>query len=679
MGPLVAQLCWAAAYVGAGYLGRASIIDGRAMSLVWPAAGVAVCWLLASRGSRRPVAVALLVIATFAVNRTTGASAALATVFVVANLIQGVGTVWLLERALPGIAGIAGPAGHRLARLGDLARIARIAAVACLGAVTWGMLGLHWAGLDATPVGFATWFGRNLVGLLVVLVVALLLRPDSDAPRATWTRLRVAELGALVGATLGVWYVVFVAIPDLLFLLLLPTVWAGIRFAAPWVVVHGTAAGVAGVALTIVGLGPLAGVDDLALRALYAQVFVAMTALTGLALAFSRSERDAVIERLAYAEREASDRAAELAAVLETVGEGLVVVEADGRLHLQNPAARRLLGLEGSAHVVPDRVRPSSTYRVLDADGRPVAYADLPVRAARDGETLPARDYRIESDAVPADRVLSIGATPMPPGPGGRGRSLLHIRDVTLDRQQREALSSFAGVVAHDLLNPLTLVQGWAESLAFEFDDGPVDPATGISMLERIQVGAGRMRAIIDDLLAYAVARDAQVLPRSTDVTALVEAIARLRENGPRAAVVTVEPGLVAWADEGLVRQLLDNLVANAIKYTAPEVRPRVHVSGTTSRAGWIELRVTDNGVGVPAEDRERIFTAFERVAGSPARGTGLGLAICRQVVERHHGTIHAEAGPDGVGTTIVVRLPRTPRAFDAAADRQAVGAGSPA
>ena len=128
-------------------------------------------------------------------------------------------------------------------------------------------------------------------------------------------------------------------------------------------------------------------------------------------------------------------------------------------------------------------------------------------------------------------------------------------------------------------------------------------------------------------------------------------------------------PGLEVWGDPGLVRQLFDNLLGNAVKYVAPGVRPRVDLRGTRD-GDWLEVQISDNGIGIPADQREQVFETFHRAHAKGYQGTGLGLAICRRIADRHGGSIHAEAGPRGAGTTFVVRLPASTAAYAAGPNR---------
>ncbi|HEU4883133.1 MAG TPA: ATP-binding protein, partial [Longimicrobium sp.] len=127
-------------------------------------------------------------------------------------------------------------------------------------------------------------------------------------------------------------------------------------------------------------------------------------------------------------------------------------------------------------------------------------------------------------------------------------------------------------------------------------------------------------------------------------------------------------------ADGSMMRQLLLNLIGNAVKFHPPGVAPLVHVEGrvldadeappTEGAQAWAELAVRDNGIGFEAKHAERIFTPFQRLHGrGEYEGTGMGLAICRRIAERHGGTLTA-AGTPGAGATFTVRLPvrRPPR-----------------
>jgi signal transduction histidine kinase len=234
----------------------------------------------------------------------------------------------------------------------------------------------------------------------------------------------------------------------------------------------------------------------------------------------------------------------------------------------------------------------------------------------------------------------------------------VNLRDVTLDRQHRDTLASFAGVVAHDLFNPLTIVDGWTEALAAEFTQGSVTPAVGSLMVSRISSAAAHMRTFIADLLSYTVARDQTLRLGPVDVTALARSLAGLRAETTADPVIAVQDGLEVWADAGLVRQLLDNLIGNALKYVAPGVEPKITVHGCQSLPRLVTIQIADNGIGIPAGEREKIFDEFHRAHYRDYEGSGLGLSIVRRIITRHDGTIMARANPAGQGSVFEFTLP---------------------
>jgi signal transduction histidine kinase len=164
------------------------------------------------------------------------------------------------------------------------------------------------------------------------------------------------------------------------------------------------------------------------------------------------------------------------------------------------------------------------------------------------------------------------------------------------------------------------------------------------------------MRRFIDDLLSYTVARDHPLRVEDVDLTALTEDVAALRRQGDSRPRIHVQPDMWVRADAAMMRQLLDNLIGNAVKYVAPGVRPHIIVSGQRDGDNLL-VTVDDNGIGVPPEQRRSIFENFQRAAFEYT-GTGIGLAICQRIVERHGGTILVEDNPHGEGSRFALTLP---------------------
>jgi signal transduction histidine kinase len=245
-------------------------------------------------------------------------------------------------------------------------------------------------------------------------------------------------------------------------------------------------------------------------------------------------------------------------------------------------------------------------------------------------------------------------------------RNTLLRRAAELARSNAE-LEQFASIASHDLQEPLRKVQTFAAHLkATEHDR--LSPE-GQDFLRRMGEAAGRMRALIDDLLAFSrVSTKARpfVPVDMGEVVSLVLADLEvsLEESGAR---VTVGELPTLDADPVQMGQLMQNLLGNALKFRRDGVVPEVAVEARVAD-GTVELTVRDNGLGFEPQYAVRIFRAFERLHGASSYpGTGIGLALCRKIVERHHGTITAESQL-GSGATFTISLP---------AEQPADGAGS--
>ncbi len=235
---------------------------------------------------------------------------------------------------------------------------------------------------------------------------------------------------------------------------------------------------------------------------------------------------------------------------------------------------------------------------------------------------------------------------------------VLELRRVQRDLLASNAqLESFAVQVSHDLRNPLTALSGFLELAA----DSPemVDAPRAAQSLSRAEAAAGRMTAMVTDLLDFARMGGARPHVTEVDVADTVDAVLEdldgvLVSTG---AEVTVEAATPVRADDTLLRVLLQNLIANAVKFTvAAEKVPRITVSVETLPDGW-RVSVDDNGDPVEPDLRERVFEPMQRGHGAEVQGIGIGLATCRRIVEAHRGTIGLDASPAG-GTRAWFVLP---------------------
>lgn len=233
---------------------------------------------------------------------------------------------------------------------------------------------------------------------------------------------------------------------------------------------------------------------------------------------------------------------------------------------------------------------------------------------------------------------------------------------VDLSNRNRE-LQDFAFIASHDLQEPLRKIRAFSDRLLFrhagQFDEQARD------YLVRTGQAAERMQTLIDDLLAYSRVSARGRPFAKVDLTALVAAVledleARLESSGGRVEVADALP--VLDGDATQLRQVFQNLMANALKFRSPDRPPLVRVSAVPMRDGdgqrvWT-IRVEDNGIGFDSKYAERVFAPFQRLHGREEyEGTGIGLAIVRRIVERHRGVIRAEGRP-GHGAAFVMVLP---------------------
>ncbi len=233
-------------------------------------------------------------------------------------------------------------------------------------------------------------------------------------------------------------------------------------------------------------------------------------------------------------------------------------------------------------------------------------------------------------------------------------------RTAELQVANRE-LESFSYSVSHDLRAPLRAVTGFSSLLLEQGKKGAVR-ADAVDLLRRIHLGAMRMGMLIDDLLALARIGRSEMHRQDFDLSELAAQVAAtLREHQPaRAVEFIVQLQVRADGDPGLIRQVLENLLGNAWKFTAHSPAARVEF-GATSIDGEAAYFVRDNGVGFDMKHKQRLFKAFQRLhRADEFEGTGIGLSIVQRVVERHGGKVWAESEA-GRGSAFYFTLCQTP------------------
>ncbi len=222
------------------------------------------------------------------------------------------------------------------------------------------------------------------------------------------------------------------------------------------------------------------------------------------------------------------------------------------------------------------------------------------------------------------------------------------------------------GTVAHDLKNPLGVILGRSEMMNELLSLTPPNIERARGQIEQIRSSVARMTSMVDELINDAMldAEDIVLRPADIDtagiVATVIDANAPLAERKGQMLVYSGPDALPGRADPDRLREAIDNLVSNAVKYSPPG--GRILVSLDSSEAGH-QISVTDSGPGLTPEDEQRLFGRFQRLSARPTGGessTGLGLFICRRIVELHGGRITATGNGAGKGATFAITLPPT-------------------
>ncbi len=338
------------------------------------------------------------------------------------------------------------------------------------------------------------------------------------------------------------------------------------------------------------------------------------------------------------AARDAARRADEalLVQLTESLNEGVVGVDSTRHVIRINETGRRLLGVREAIPFSADLIPRDRALREA-------------LQAAFDGNTTEG------SEATLLGRTVNITARPLE-----SGGAVLALLDLTRLRRLESVRRDFVANVSHELRTPLTIIGGFAETLVH--DDPPVERRKQFA--ERILGNTRRMQRIVDDLLDLSRIESGGWTPNpeNVDLAAVAADVMTAAKDAAGAKGVRLEAGISPrareiWADPTAIRQVLGNLVDNAVRHTATG---HVAIFSVVRDDGGVTVGVRDTGTGIAAEHLPRIFERFYRVDPGRSRdegGTGLGLSIVKHLVEAHGGTVRAESTV-GVGTTIAVHFP---------------------
>jgi two-component system phosphate regulon sensor histidine kinase PhoR len=350
----------------------------------------------------------------------------------------------------------------------------------------------------------------------------------------------------------------------------------------------------------------------------------------------------------------------ELEALLDSMQDAVVAVDAAGRIQWANQAMQRLLaGVSASGATAASAVRVGFALVQTVRDPEVLAC----VKAALDERVVCER----RTTSLAPGRIFEVNASPMP---AGGAVAVLH--DITRIEEVERTQRDFVANVSHELRTPLTSISGYVETL---LDHEAALSPVGREFLATILKNATRMSRLTEDLLTMArvESREAVLHPRPVRADVLVRdavaAMCGMVQDAEAVLEIGETTGAEVFADTDSMVQVLGNLIENGIKYGQAKdaQRSRVVVSAREiagdgeDEVAAVEFSVRDFGAGIASEHLTRIFERFYRVDKARSResgGTGLGLAIARHMVEMQGGTIRAESEL-GAGSEFLVRLPQ--------------------
>lgn len=336
-------------------------------------------------------------------------------------------------------------------------------------------------------------------------------------------------------------------------------------------------------------------------------------------------------------------------AVLDSMADGVIALDGEGRVLLVNPVVEEVFGIKGElcrGKGLLEVVRNYDVERVLQ-------------RALKTQEPV-IQEVKVIG-AGPEARIFRLHATPLKEAGREGGGVVAVMRDITERKKLEQMRTEFVANVSHELRTPLTSLKGFLETL---LEGAADDPETCRRFLKIMQEETERLTRLIDDLLHLSKIEERRVVHRwqPVDVGALINRVVSLFQPQAAEKGVTLAAAVPAglpftYGDPDLLAQVLINLVDNAVKYTPSGGRITVRAR---EEKGELRVEVEDTGIGIPPESLPRVFERFYRVDKARSRelgGVGIGLAIVKHIVRAHGGKIGVESTP-GRGSLFYFTLP---------------------
>ncbi len=353
--------------------------------------------------------------------------------------------------------------------------------------------------------------------------------------------------------------------------------------------------------------------------------------------------------------------------VLETIEDGVIIVDSKGVIRLFNPAARHIAGWQADEAVGLDY---RSVLSLVDEHGVGYDPNKLPISVTlATGQTI--RDNKASLVTRDGNQIAtSFIVSPIKAELGGGAIGVF--RDVSREKAEENAKAEFISTASHEMRTPIASIEGYL-SLALNNKTGEIDSESRI-YLEKAHKATQHLGQLFKDLLTTTRAEDSQLSSRPQPVEVgqvISEVVNEERSNAEKkklslhyqtsgsasSGAKIVRPLFYVSADPLQLKEVFQNLLDNAIKYTTAG-GVTIKLTGDSS---VVQIQVTDSGAGIPGEDIPHLFQKFYRVDNSLTRevgGTGLGLFICRKILELYNGRIWVESRL-GKGSTFYVNLPR--------------------